>query len=258
MTTSTLANRTVGELATEMPVSITVFEKWRIDYCCGGMRPIAEACADVGKTLDEFSAALRAAAAPPASVDRQWDGETLATIARDIVGTYHVYTRDELQTLSSLAQKVLEVHGLRHSELQQVVYLVEALAADMRPHMLKEEQVLFPYVEELEEALEKGETPPTPFFGTVRHPIRMMMLEHDRVGELLAAVRSVTGGFTPPEDGCFSYRELYRRLAEFERITHEHVHVENNVYFPRAVSLEERAGNAADFGSPHEHSMCGS
>ena len=100
--------------------------------------------------------------------------------------------------------------------------------------MMKEEQVLFPYVDQLELG-----SAPAPFFGTVKNPIRMMMLEHDRVGELLGNLRSASEEFTPPESACFSYRELYRRLAELEQRTHEHIHVENNVYFPRAVALEE-------------------
>jgi regulator of cell morphogenesis and NO signaling len=124
-----------------------------------------------------------------------------------------------------------------------VVALLRDLTGDMLPHMLKEEQILFPYVNQLDQ----GDAP-TPFFGTVKNPVRMMMLEHDRVGEILAKLRVVTDGYTPPESACFSYRELYRRLAELELRTHEHIHVENNIYFPRAVALEESAGQPAAFG----------
>ena len=121
----------------------------------------------------------------------------------------------------------------------------------MLPHMLKEEQVLFPYVAQLE----RGEAP-TPFFGTVRNPVRMMMMEHDRVGGLLAQLRATTSDYALPPDACFSYRELYRRLDELELKTHEHIHIENNVYFPRAVALEDQAGNAAA-GHAHGHACCG-
>jgi len=168
---------------------------------------------------------------------RDWSASSLRTIASNIVKTYHDYTREELQTLTPLANKVLGVHGERHPELAEVVSLIADLSADMLPHMLKEEQVLFPYVDQLEDG-----KAPTPFFGTVKNPVRMMMLDHDRVGELLARLRTVTSDYTVPGNACFSYRELYRRLPELETLTHEHIHIENNLYFPRAVQLEDRVG----------------
>ena len=240
MTYTEFSARTVGELAAELPATIRVFESWKIDYCCGGRTPLPEACENAGKTVQEFVAELTRTAADPA--DRNWNGDTLTEMSTNIVAIYHTYTRDELQLLNPLAEKVLGVHGDRRPELAQVVSLVRDLTSDMIPHMLKEEQVLFPYVEQLD----AGENP-TPFFGTVKNPVRMMMAEHDRVGELLANLRLVTSDYTPPESACFSYRELYRRLEEFEMRTHEHVHIENNIYFPRAVALEEQAGTTPQF-----------
>lgn len=239
--------RTVGELAAELPVSIRIFEAWKIDYCCGGLTPLPDACASAGKTVDEFVAALESAAVIPDGVAREWASESLGQIAAHIVDLYHEYTREELQTLRPLAEKVYGVHGGRHEELAGVLATVHDLTNDMVPHMLKEEQVLFPYVTQLETAVNDGRPAPTPFFGTVKNPVRNMMLEHDRVGELLLRVRALTDGYTVPHDACFSYRELYRRLAEFEQRTHEHVHIENNVYFPRAVALEEKSGSTPQF-----------
>jgi regulator of cell morphogenesis and NO signaling len=197
------------------------------------MTPLTDACATAGKSVDEFIALLEKAAVVP-DQPRNWSEDTLTGIGAFICETYHRYTREELQTLAPLAAKVLGVHGQRRPELVAVSGLITDLSNDMLPHMLKEEQVLFPYVEQME----AGEDP-VPFFGTVKNPVRMMMMEHDRVGELLAALRRVTDGYVPPESACFSYRELYRRLAGFEQRTHEHIHLENNVYFPRAVELEE-------------------
>lgn len=246
MTTITIpySDYTVGELAAEVPTSIRVFEAWKIDYCCGGMTPLPDACAAAGKSIEDFTNELTRAAAVPDGTTRDWPAETLTSMAANIVSMYHVYTREELQTVAPIADKVLSVHGQRRPELAEVVALVRDLTADMLPHMLKEEQVLFPYVNQLEE----GDAP-TPFFGTVKNPVRMMMLEHDRVGEILARLRVVTDGYVPPESACFSYRELYRRLAELELRTHEHIHVENNIYFPRAVLLENQAGQPAAFGA---------
>jgi len=244
-TTMDIRERTVGDLAVEMPLSIRVFEAWKIDYCCGGRTPLPDAVAGSGKTIDEFLAALDVLADVPS---RDWSGDTLTTMAGNIVSTYHAYTREELQLLEPLAQKVLGVHGDRRPELADVLSLLCALRDDMLPHMLKEEQVLFPYVTQLEAG-----NAPTPFFGTVKNPVRKMMAEHDRVGELLASLRSVTDDYTPPESACFSYRELYRRLSDFEQRTHEHIHLENNLYFPRAVALEDGAGQPAAFAD-----ACGS
>ena len=241
--TMDIRERTVGELAVEMPLSIRVFEAWKIDYCCGGRTPMTDAVRAAGKTIDEFVAALDAQASIPDNAARDWSFDTLTTMAADIVSMYHVYTRQELQTIEPLAQKVFGVHGDRRPELQDVLALIFALRDDMLPHMLKEEQVLFPYVNELE-----GGNARTPFFGTVKNPVRKMMEEHDRVGELLASLRLITSDYTPPESACFSYRELYRRLSELEQKTHEHIHVENNLYFPRAIALEDRAGQPAAFG----------
>ena len=239
--------RTVGELAAEMPLSIRIFEAWKIDYCCGGMTPLPEACAAAGKNVDAFIETLEKLVEVPDGSTRDWTAETLTSMSANIVSTYHVWTREELQTVEPLADKVLGVHGERRPELAEVVALIAALRDDMLPHMLKEEQVLFPYVTQLEASSNERRPAPTPFFGTVKNPVRKMMAEHDRVGELLASLRLVTEDFTPPESACFSYRELYRRLAEFELRTHEHIHVENNLYFPRAVSLEDRAGQPAAF-----------
>ena len=256
ITTIEFTDRTVGELAVEVPNSIRVFEAWKIDYCCGGQTPLTDACAAVGKRVEDFIAELSRAAAVPDTSIRDWSADTLSAMSANIISIYHTYTREELQTLAPIADKVLSVHGERRPELAEVVSLLRDLTNDMVPHMLKEEQVLFPYVEQLEEAIAGDQPAPTPFFGTVKNPVRMMMLEHDRVGELLASLRAVTDDYTPPESACFSYRELYRRLAELEQRTHQHVHVENNIYFPRAVALEEQAGNAGTF--PFAGGTCGS
>ena len=252
--TMDIRERTVGDLAVEMPLSIRIFEAWKIDYCCGGRTPLPDAVATAGKTIDEFIAALDVQATVPDNAARDWtSSDSLTTMAGDIVSTYHAYTREELLTLEPLARKVLGVHGDRRPELTDVLALLCALRDDMLPHMLKEEQILFPYVAQMEEAAQGHRAAPTPFFGTVKNPVRKMMAEHDRVGELLASLRSATEEYTPPESACFSYRELYRRLSDFEQRTHEHIHIENNLFFPRAIALEDRAGQPAAFGD-----ACGS
>jgi regulator of cell morphogenesis and NO signaling len=259
--TMNLSGRTVGEVATEIPAAIRVFEKWGIDYCCGGKTTMEKAVAASGRTVEQFEADLSASAAVPSGIDRNWSAESLQAISRFIIDTYHVYTREELETLLALSEKVDRVHGQNHPEVVRVYQLVQGLANDMRPHMLKEEQVLFPYVDELDRVQASGGPAPMPFFGTVKNPVRMMMLEHDAVGAMLAELREVTKGFALPADACFSYTQLYTRLAEFEAKTHEHVHLENNVYFPAAVALEEKIGDpttaSAPTGDAHAAGPCG-
>jgi regulator of cell morphogenesis and NO signaling len=160
--------QTVGQLASEVPTSIRVFEMWKIDYCCGGQTPLPEACATAGKSVDEFIAELERATAIPDGAARDWSGDTLAAMSAKIVAMYHVYTREELQTIAPIADKVLGVHGDRRPELAEVVSIVRELTNDLLPHMLKEEQVLFPYVAQLDEAVTGHQPAPTPFFGTAR------------------------------------------------------------------------------------------
>lgn len=231
-----LTSRTVGEIAAEVPAAIRIFEKFRIDYCCGGMTPLTEACTAAGVSIDQFLTELEGSAvAPDAGID--WTKTTLVELHSYIVATYHVHGREELETLGMMATKVLSVHGERHPELQTVSRLVTALQQDMLPHMVKEEMVLFPYVASLEEDEVAGPS----CFGSIENPIRVMLYEHEAVGDLLAELRRVTSNFQVPDDGCFSYRELYRRLAEFEAETHQHIHLENNIYFPRALALQNSA-----------------
>jgi len=226
--------KTVGEIAAEYPAAIRVFERLRIDYCCGGATPLASACTDAGITLNELSNELQNAVSTPVADAIDFASMTAIDIANHIIETYHRYTREELVTLRALAEKVAMVHRTRHSEVVTVDMLVRALEEDLLPHLMKEEVMLFPYVEQLE----RGETP-NACFATVQAPVRVMMMEHETVGELLRQLRATTDGFTTPPDACFSYRELYRRLGEFEAATHQHIHIENNIYFPRALQLEE-------------------
>lgn len=226
---TTITDRTLGELVAEAPARATVLDRFGLDYCCGGQRTLAEACASGGVDVAALAAALDAAPDAPA------DHPTApAQLVDHIESTHHAYLHAELPELRSLAAKVASVHGARHPELGEVQRLVEAIAADLEPHLLKEERILFPAIR----ALAAGTAGDLPF-GTIANPIRMMGVEHDRAGELLASLRSTAGGYRVPDDGCASYRSLYERLAGLEADTHRHIHLENNVLFPAAAALED-------------------
>ena len=224
--------KTIGEIAVAVPSAIRVFEQWKIDYCCHGNRSVPEACASAGVTVDEL---LEAIGDPRDTEEsRDWSNEPLIALQRFIVDTHHVYTRETLETVRQLAHKVATRHGVNHPEMEQVRGLVDQLYNDLFPHMMKEEQVLFPYVEQLE----SNPDGPPPFFGTVKNPIRMMMMEHEAAADILAALQTATNHYELPPDACISFRALYEQLSALEADLHQHIHLENNVLFPRAAALE--------------------
>jgi regulator of cell morphogenesis and NO signaling len=224
--------KSIGELALEIPHAIAVLEKWKIDYCCHGQRSVAEACTDAGVTTDELMREI--GTTPVVDEARDWSAESLGALQQYIIDTHHVFTRQAMETITVLSEKVAMRHGPSHPEVLRVHEIVRALVADLGPHMMKEEMVLFPYVA----AMERGEQTPN-CFGTVRNPVRMMMMEHDAVGGLLRDLREATADYALPDDACLSFRALYERLIELELDLHKHIHIENNVHFPRAVAMEE-------------------
>jgi len=235
------ATKTVGEIAAETPSATREFEKLGIDYCCGGNRTLGEACAAANIPIDEALARLeksRTSTQPGASQDSQ--NQLLADLITHITSTHHVFVREECPRIEALSDKVVGVHGKNHPELLQVQQVFSTLAEELRVHLMKEEQVLFPYVVRLEECVLAGEPAPPAMFGTVVNPIRMMMQEHDGAGDALRSLRSITNDYSVPEDACISYRTLYQALQGFESDLHQHIHLENNILFPRAVAMEAK------------------
>jgi len=234
---------TVKELAVTIPGATRVFERLGIDYCCGGGRTLADACQEFRVPVEEVVRSLEAAgnAVNPGDDLRDWQSESLAALSAHIVDTHHGFAREELARLEKLIDKVSARHGEKHTELLELSHVCQRLKRELLPHMLKEEQVLFPYIARLEEAVSEGREPQPPFFATVRNPVRMMMAEHDVAGDLLREVRRLTVDYQLPPDACASYQTLYQALMEFEADLHQHIHLENNILFPRAVEVETRA-----------------
>jgi len=232
--------KTVRELTLEIPGATRVFEKAGIDYCCGGGKPFQEACAAAGVSTDEVVRSLEQAGDSTAfAADAtQWQTQPLSQLASYIVAKHHVFTRDELVRLDALLSKVCSVHGQNHHELFRIQSLFQDLNRDLIPHMQKEEMVLFPYIEQMETAASEGMPAPVPIFGTVQNPVRMLMMEHETAGEILKRIRQISGGFSVPADGCISYETLYKAMDALEQDLHQHIHLENNILFPRAVALE--------------------
>ena len=234
-----LAEKTVRELASTNPGAARIFERFGIDYCCGGERSLTQACTTAKTDLGQVVTALETS--QPQAVERDWQKATLSELIQHIVEKHHAFVRQEIPRLRPQITKVLRVHGPNHQELFQIEISFHALAEELTLHMMKEERMLFPYIERLEIAERSGGRPAPPMFGTVQNPVRMMMMEHDSAGELLHKMRQVTSNYTLPADACMSFRTLYAALQEFEVDLHQHIHLENNLLFPRAIELESKA-----------------
>lgn len=232
---------TVRELALAVPNATRIFEKLGIDYCCGGTRSLADACRVANLQVDQVLENLESASLPIATEEPNWQRGTLAELVEHIKKTHHNYTREEIARLQPLLDKVCKAHGENHPELLAIRKIVAGLAAELTSHLMKEEMVLFPYVVRVEEAaLQNQPMIPAPF-GKVENPVRAMMQEHDSAGTALRRLREASHGYAIPVDGCLSYRTLYQALEAFETDLHQHIHLENNILFPRAIEMESAA-----------------
>ena len=234
--TTQIERKTVRELVLEMPLAARIFEDLGIDYCCGGEKALIEACAQAKVKIGDVISALAKAQSMPA--DRDWRNARLSELAQHIVDRHHSFTREEIERLVPLISKVVSAHGTNHPELLQLQSLFRDLAQELTAHMAKEEHVLFPYIAEMERAANNKRPLPRATFGTVQNPVRMMVLEHDSSGGILHELRRLANGYVPPSDSCAAYQALYRALEAFEKDLHNHIHLENNILFPRCLDLE--------------------
>ena len=221
----------VADIVIATPAAARVFERHAIDYCCHGQRPLDQACTESGADLAAVQAELDALGVSPTS---EPIANEVGALVGHIVSVHHTYLRRELPRLRELMVKVLAAHGAAHPEVHDVAATLEALTNDLLPHLQKEEKVLFPLAIELLGAVE----PAAVHCGSVINPIHVMHAEHDRVGELLATLRQQTGSYQAPADACPTWRALYAGCAEMEAAIAKHVHLENNVLFPRIIGLE--------------------
>ena len=223
-------NTTVADIASSFPSSVRVFQRHGIDFCCGGKTSLAVACQEQGVPVADLVLAIEASTRNAEPEDRDWNAEPLHILINYIVATYHLPLREELPRLESMAAKVSRVHGAKAAHLTRLEAIVSELSADLQSHMLKEERVLFPAIQ----AVERGQAQPSiPLFA----PIGVMEAEHDRAGALLSELRTITDGFVTPAWACQTFRALYHGLSELEAAMHVHVHLENNILFPRALTL---------------------
>ena len=226
------------EIAVSSPAAARVLEEAGVDYCCGGNHSLEEGCAGTGVAAEEILARLRASTEQARPEDADWRSARLAELIEHIRQKHHGYVRQAIPRVSALLEKVKTKHGTNHPEIATLEGHFQQLGQEMIAHMQKEEMILFPYIERLEQSKQIGAPLERPFFQTVRNPIQMMMNEHDAAGNLAKQIREASSNYAPPADACASYQRLYGELRQFEADLHTHVHLENNILFPRAVELE--------------------
>jgi regulator of cell morphogenesis and NO signaling len=231
---------TLADVVNASPELARELERRGLDYCCGGRRTLGEACTSVG--LDPAATIAELAQAATPAPPPAWTTMPPEVLVDHLEAVHHRYLWDEMPRLTALLDKIVTVHGERHPELAEVAACFGEIRADLEPHMLKEERVLFPMVREL--ATSAGV--PSFHCGSLRNPISVMLAEHDAVGDLLAKMRRLTNDYALPGDACASYAACYAGLEQLEADTHLHVHKENNLLFPEVVRLEaERAASPA-------------
>lgn len=237
---ATTTTKTLADVASESLTAVRILEQYGLDYCCGGKQPFEEACAAKGlapeAVLEEIERARRTEA--PA---RDWQNAPLGELVDHIVKTHHEYLKLELPALAQRIHKVLEVHGAREPEMwNRMAGVFGDLRAELEMHMHKEEAILFPFLEQYSRAEAEGRPMPPVPFGSVANPIAVMEREHAGAGEALRELRRLTRNYELPSYACNTVRALYDGLQALEKDLHVHIHLENNILFPRAIALERR------------------
>jgi regulator of cell morphogenesis and NO signaling len=230
---------TIGEIVKSDFRKAEVFKKFGIDFCCGGKKTLTKVCKDKGIDQSEVEKALYQMDQQPRGKQVNYDSWSLSFLSEYIVNTHHGYVREAIPVLLTYSQKVAARHGAWHPEVIKVAQHFAAVASELSEHMEKEELILFPYIKSLENAFENQEDLPASAFGTVQNPIRMMEEEHESAGNEMEEIRRLTNDYSIPEGACTTFQLLYQKLEEFEKDLYEHVHLENNILFPKAIELEK-------------------
>lgn len=238
-------DETLGQIAAKDLRKAEIFKKYGLDFCCGGKKTIKEACAEKGLDVTKIEQELQQADKVVQSRPVPYNDWNLDFLADYIVNTHHSYDKKTLPELTGYATKVASVHGQQHPELYKIKTLVDEINTELSAHMIKEEKILFPYIKALVLAQSNEQVPQAAHFGTVKNPINMMEMEHELVGKNMEEIRGLSKNYTVPDDGCASYSLLFNMLDEFENDLHLHIHLENNILFPKALSLEKNLNEKA-------------
>ena len=233
-----LQSRTVAELVTQNIKTAHIFKKYGIDFCCGGGISVEKAC-------DKYKVDYNLLTHDLLNVDQATSRATnynsweLDFLTDHIINVHHSYVEENIPLLLQYSERVAHVHGSHYSELLEIRDLVKQVAGELSAHMKKEELILFPFIKRMVKAKKENSELPAAHFGTVDNPIKMMETEHEDAGELFRRIAELSNNYTPPQGACNTYRAFFAKLDEFEQDLHQHVHLENNILFPKALLLEK-------------------
>lgn len=233
-------DETLGQIAAKDLSKAQIFKKYGLDFCCGGKKTVKEACAEKGLDVTKIEQELQQADKNPATRPLPYGDWPPDFLADYITNTHHSYVKKALPEICGYAEKVARVHGTGHPELVAIHQLVEAVNTELSAHLVKEERVLFPYIKDLVAAANNTKPAQAAHFGSIQNPISMMEMEHEMAGNALQEIRTLSNNYLLPEDACASYSLLYRMLDEFENDLHIHIHLENNILFPKALEIEKK------------------
>ncbi|OIV41458.1 iron-sulfur cluster repair di-iron protein [Flavobacterium johnsoniae] len=234
-----LKNRTIGSFVAQDYRTAAVFSKYKIDFCCKGNRTVDEVCEKQNINSETLLQSIQEVVQSENNGSIDFNSWPLDLLADYIEKTHHRYVEDKTQTLLPFLDKLCKVHGAHHPELFKINELFIGCAAELSQHMKKEELILFPFIKRMVKAKDSDGLLSQPSFGSVSNPIAMMMHEHDNEGERFREIANLTDNYTPPADACTTYRVTFAMLKEFEEDLHKHIHLENNILFPKAVILEK-------------------
>ena len=232
-------NQIIGELVAKDYRTASVFKKYSIDFCCQGNRTIQEACdkknIDSKKVLEDLDTLVQTKS--EATTDYQsWPLDLLADY---IEKKHHRYVEDKTLEIQPYLDKICRVHGEHHPELFEIKNEFNASAGELAAHMKKEELILFPFIRKMVKVKQENSNVEAANFGTVKNPIQMMMDEHTVEGNRFRRIEELSNNYTPPQDACNTYRVSFALLKEFEQDLHLHIHLENNILFPKAIEIEK-------------------
>lgn len=237
MQISIIENKSVGEIVAGDYRTATVFEKHGIDFCCGGQIPLATACTEKGIDIAVVTGELAAIQSQPPERSQNYSSWTLSFLAEYIVNTHHLWLKENDPQIVASCRKIADVHGALHPEVIRIATIFNRIAADMEAHLEREEGVFFPAIKRVEAARISGDTPTEKDRETIRHSLVKLRSEHEEIGDAVHEIRDLSNGYEIPDDVCNTFMVTYQKLKEFEDDLHKHVHLENNILFPKADVL---------------------
>lgn len=237
-------NSLVGQLVVQDHRFATILDAYSIDYCCNGHKSLKEACNNQSIEPDEIIVQLNAVSGMQSNQNYDYVNWKLIKLIKHIEKVHHNYVEQKTIEIKKCLKKIASVHGSNHPELYTIQELFNQASDDLAIHMKKEELILFPYIIRLEKALEERQDLTSPAFGKIENPITQMEKDHNTEGDRFRKIEALTNKYRPPADACATFSRTYALLNEFQKDLHTHIHLENNILFPKSIQLEKQILNA--------------